>query len=529
MATSINLLTATASELEAKLANNSVNSRQLVKLYLNQISQYNGYLKAVLAVAPEDLLDNTAAKLDAERAEGRIRGPLHGIPIIVKVPTSCLYYYSFGTFILTLWRIQDHIATVPELGLPTTGGSLALVGSRPRKNADIIERLIAAGAIILGKANLSEWSWYRSDMAAMGWSAVGGQTQSAYVRGGVRKDDSLGGHSNPGGSSTGSAVAVAAGFSPISVGGDTMGSIIMPSDRAALYAMKPTVKIVSQNGIIPITLELDSAGPMAKSALDLANLLDVLVDPSKTTIPTGGYKSAATGSWGDIRIGILEPEKWLFDTKLVKYEEQASEQMLREWKLAYEKLKSVAKVVKPVTMISLDESTDNGRIRIFNAFDTTFKDLFKDYLSGVDNSKIHSLEDLVEFNKEHADQELPPGADNQAALLRALQAKMTDKEYHNIMTSARERCGKGGIDKTLEENEVDVIIGPGDGPMFSIALTAGYPVATVPLGYLDFNGRPFGLQIAAKAHQEALLVQAQSACEATFPKRQPPPLHEIAM
>ncbi|KAH0524976.1 hypothetical protein TsFJ059_007409 [Trichoderma semiorbis] len=474
--TDINVLTVTASELGFKLNDNSITSRQLVKLYLSQIAKYNGYLKAVIAVASEELLDKTAAGLDAERAAGNVRGPLHGIPIILK----------------------DNIATVPELGLPTTGGSLALVGSKPRKNAEIVE-----------------------------------QTQSAYVRGGLREDDSIGGHSSPGGSSTGSAVSVAAGFSPIAVGADTMGSLIMPSDRSALYTIKPTVKIVSQTGIIPITLELDSAGPMAKSALDLANLLQILVDPSKTTIPEGGYKSAATGSWDNIRIGILEPEKWLFDTKLVKYENQATDQMLREWKQAYEKLKSIAKVVKPVTLISLEESTDNGRIKIWNAFDTTFKDLIKDYLSGVDNSKIHSLEDLIEFNKTHADKELPPGesirADNQAALLRALQAKMTDDEYKDIMNSARELCGKNGIDKTLEENDVDIIIGPGDGPMFGIALTAGYPVATVPLGYLKFNGRPFGMQIAAKAHQEALLVQAQSAWEATFPKRQPPPLHEIAL
>ncbi|KAL7946394.1 amidase family protein [Trichoderma barbatum] len=507
MASNLNLLTVTASELEVKLNDKSVTSRQLVKLYLSQIAKYNGYLKAVIAVAPDDLLDKTAAELDAERATGNIRGPLHGIPILLK----------------------DNIDTVPGLGLPTTGGSLALVGSRPRRNATIVEQLIAAGVIIIGKANLSEWSWYRSDMAGLGWSAVGGQTQSAYVRGGLREDDSIGGHSSPGGSSTGSAVAVAAGFSPISVGADTMGSLIMPSDRSALYTIKPTVKIVSQNGIIPITLELDSAGPMAKSASDLANLLQVLVDPSKTTIPKGGYKSVVTGSWGDIRIGVLEPEKWLFETKLVQYEKQATDQMLGEWKQAYEKLKSVAKIVKPVTLLSLEESTDNGKIRMWNAFDATFKDLIKNYLSGVDNSKIHSLGDLIEFNKAHADQELPPGADNQAALLRAAQADMTDDEYRNIMNSARERCGKRGIDRTLEENEVDIIMGPGDGPMFGIALTAGYPVATLPLGYLEFNGRPFGMQIAAKAHQEALLIQAQSAWEATFPKRQPPPLHEVAI
>ncbi|QPC80179.1 hypothetical protein HYE68_010931 [Fusarium pseudograminearum] len=173
-AVNVNPLTATASELQTRLADNSITSRQLVKIYLDQICHYNGYLKAVIATAPEDLLDKTAAALDQERIQGYVRGPLHGIPILVK----------------------DNIATGPALGLPTTCGSLALQGSKPRHNAGIIDQLQAAGAIILGKANLSEWAWYRSDFADSGWSAVGGQTQSAYVRGGFdRNNDSNGGHS----------------------------------------------------------------------------------------------------------------------------------------------------------------------------------------------------------------------------------------------------------------------------------------------------------------------------------------------
>ncbi|WVO13615.1 hypothetical protein L204_101236 [Cryptococcus depauperatus] len=476
MTTSINLLTATASELQAKLADHSVTSGQLVQLYLKQIAQYNTYLKAVIAVAPSDLLANTAAELDEERARGNIRGSLHGIPILVK----------------------DNIAT-----------------------------LIAAGAIILGKANLSEWAWYRSDFADSGWSAVGGQTQSAYVRGGFRSDDSNNGHSNPGGSSSGSAVAVAAGLSPVSIGTETMGSLIVPSDRSALYTIKPTLKIVPQEGIIPISLDADSAGPMTKSVLDLANVLDAIVDASKTAVPEGGYKSAVTGEWGDIRIGILEPDKWLFPTKFVKYEKEASDQMLRDWKLAYAKLASVAKVVKPVTLISVDEATENGEKDIGNAFCYTFKGLLENYLASIDDCKIHTLADLIDFNKEHAEQELPPSASNQAILIGALHPNMTDEQYHSLLNFARDRCGKRGIDKTLEENGVDIIMGPGDGLMFNIAASAGYPVASLPLSYLDFNGRAFGLQIMAKAHQDALLIRAQSAWEATFPKRQPPLLDEI--
>ncbi|KAK5659422.1 hypothetical protein OQA88_623 [Cercophora sp. LCS_1] len=491
MATDINLLTATASELQARLGSSSITSQQLVKLYVDQISQYNGYLKA--------------KELDDERASGHVRSPLHGIPILIK----------------------NNIATAPDLGLQTTCGSLALVGSRPRANAGIIDKLIVAGAIILGKANLSEWAWFRSDFADSMWSAVGGQTQSAYVRGGFRKDDTGGGHSNPGGSSSGSAVSVAAGFSPVSIGIETMGSLIMPSDRSALYTIKPTLKIVSQEGIIPVTPDADMAGPMTKSVLDLADILDAIVDPGKTTAPKGGYRGAVTGDWGDIRIGYLDPKDWLFPTKIVKYEKSASDPMMREWKAAYEKLATAAKVVKPVTLLSPDESTDHGKKDFWDTVTAKFKGLLEEYLASVDDAKVQTLEDLIKFNEEHAAEELPPSADNQAGFIRALSTKMSE-EIRNILSFARTRSGEQGIDKVLEENGVDIIIGPGDGPMFTISGMAGYPVASLPLGYLDFNGRPFGLQITAKAHQGALLIQAQSAWGATFPKRQPPPLGEIA-
>jgi amidase len=227
-----------------------------------------------------------------------------------------------------------------------------------------------------------------------------------------------------------------------------MGSLIMPSDRCALYTIKPTLKIVPQDGTIPTTLEADSAGPMAKSALDLADLLDVIADPSKTTIPKGGYKSAVTGKWSDIRIGVLEPGGWLFPTKIVKYEKEVSEQMvktslpsllqmhrchthhcfqMREWKAAYETLASVVKVVKPVTLLSVDESTEHGKRDINDAFckpwafrpyditlpnwqgllDARFKGLVEEYLASIDNTKVHTLEDIVKFNEENADEELP--------------------------------------------------------------------------------------------------------------------------
>jgi len=357
---------------------------------------------------------------------------------------------------------------------------------------------------------------------------VGGQTQSAYVRGGFRDDDTNGGHSNPGGSSSGSAVAVAAGFAPISIGTETMGSLMIPSDRAALYTIKPTVKLVPQGGIIPVTHEADSAGPMTKSVQDLADLLDVLVDPSQTKIPEGGYRSAVTGSWGDIRIGVLDPHKWLLPEKILKEEREATDQMMSEWSDAFKKLASLVKVVKPVTLISPEESTEGGKRDVWDAFRSTFQADLKDHLAGFDDSKIHSLEDLIEFNEQHAEHELGPSANNnQDALIKALNASMTNDNYKDLVDHAKNLCGKEGIDKVLDDNGVDILMGPGDGPLFTIFGTAAYPGATLPLGYLDFNGRPFGLQITTKAHQEALLIQVQSAWEATFPARQPPPLDEI--
>ncbi|KAF1818772.1 amidase family protein [Dissoconium aciculare CBS 342.82] len=482
---SINILAATATDLQILLSQGTITSRVLVDLYLQQISQYNGYLNAVIATAPTETLHYWADELDQERANGALRGPLHGIPILLK---ACL----------------DNIATGPDLALPTTCGSLALVDSRARYSATILIRS-------------------RSDLANCGWSAVGGQTQSPYVRGAFRDDDSCGGHSNPGGLSSGSAAAVAAGFCPIAIGTETMGSLVMPSQRAALYTIKPTLKIVSQAGIIPISDEADMAGPMAKFVADLANLMDVLVEPSKTDIPPNGYISAVTGSWDGIKVGVVDPEKWLFGHDTLKFEQSAHDQMIREWSAAYEKLEEHAQVVKHVELISEDGNAD---CIIYHKF----KHVLEKYLSTVDNCKIKTLDDLIEFNEQHAELELPAGANNQNGLLRARDSKMSDEEYHRIIASARETCGKNGIDKTLDDNAIDLIIGPGDGPMFCIAGAAGhdqingYPIATLPVGYLDFNGRPFGFQVMARAHQDALLIRVQSAWEATFPERRPPPL-----
>ncbi|KAF1954823.1 amidase family protein [Byssothecium circinans] len=497
----IDPFTATAADLQAHLAAGRTTTSALVDLYSNRIAKDNDYLRAVISTTPRQILDAEAKRLDDERESGKVRSALHGIPILLK----------------------DNIATHPNFGLDTTGGSLAFAGSRPHRHAEVAQRLIDAGALILGKASLSELNFYRSEGIPCAWCAVSGQGQSAYVRGGFRDDDTFGGHSNPGGSSSGPAISVSAGFAPVSIGAETIGSLIMPADRAALYTLKPTVGLVSQAGLIPVSPLCDSAGPMTKTTRDLADLLDVLIDPSKTKIPEGGYASAATGKWDSIRIGVLNPEDWLHGEQTIKPVKIATEQLVREVRAAYEKLAGRVEV-KEVSLISWAEAAQNGDKVIDKCFDSDYAKVLQEYLDTIDNSKVKSLDELIQWNKDHSDVELPPRYDNQNGLIRAQKSNISKEEYDEILSHSRRSGRENGIDKTLKENGVDVILGPGDGPLFYIAGIAGYPIASLPLSYLDFNGRPFGLVALATAHQESLLVQVQSAWEATFPKRQPPAL-----
>ncbi|KAF2872776.1 amidase family protein [Massariosphaeria phaeospora] len=482
----VNPLTATAADLQARLSAGKITTSSLLGVYLDRINQDNGYLRAIIATSPRHLWRQKPSDWMA--------------------------------------NVQpDNIATHPDLGLDTTAGSFAFVGSRPRANAPVVQKLYDAGALILGKASLSELSFYRSEGIPCAWCAVAGQGQSAYVRGGFRDDDSICGHSNPAGSSSGSAVAVSAGFAPISIGTETIGSLIMPADRAALYTIKPTVGIVPQSGIVPVSYLCDSAGPMTKTTRDLADILDIIVDPNKTNVPEGGYSSAATGRWDSIKIGVVRPRDWLHGEKLIKPEPGATKQLIKEVELAYKKLGTVTEV-KEVSLISWAEAAQNGDKVIDKCFDHDFASALQGYLDTVDNSRVTTLDELIKYNEDHADTELPPRYDNQNGLLRAQKSNLTQEEYDDILSFSRSAGRERGIDKTLKDNNVDVILGLGDGPLFYIAGIAGYPIASLPLGYLDFNGRPFGLVAMASAHQDALLVQVQSAWEATFPKRRPPPL-----
>ncbi|KAM5341687.1 hypothetical protein ACJ41O_014718 [Fusarium nematophilum] len=491
----LDVLTATAGELEHLLSSSTsgIDSKYLVKTYLAQISRHDAHLKAVVGTAPESILFERADMLDDERKQGKIRSPLHGIPIINK----------------------DNIATNASTGLDTTAGSLALVNSRPRENAAIVDRLLDAGAILLAKASLGTG-------LISGWSAVSGQAQSPYVRGGVLDGNTFSGHSNPGGSSSGSTIAVAAGFSPISIGTETFGSLMLPAGRAALYSLKPGRGHISTAGIVPISSFSDQPGPMTKTTRDLAMLMDVMTDPDR--IPPGGYISRVTGSWDGLKIGTLDPAKWKFSANTRKIlDEQMEKQLDGQVREAYKVIEQHASSFHHnVPLSSKNVLTLNGEDVLAKIFEFDFRGEFENYLKLLDSPQIRSLGELIEFNEKHADKELPPGNGNQDVLERCYNTSITPEE-RSVYAAHADKYGRElGVDKILEEYNLNIIMGPLESPLASIAAACGYPVAAMPLGYLDFNGQPHGL--CAVARDEGLLIQLQSAFEATFPHRKSPPL-----
>ncbi|KAI1378149.1 amidase signature domain-containing protein [Hypoxylon crocopeplum] len=495
----IDVLTVTAQELQTLLTNGTVTSTELIQIYLDQIDKHNhkgAKLNAIISLAPFDQLTARARELDEERSGGKVRGPLHGIPIIVK----------------------DSIMTEASLGMDTTCGSFALKGAKAIKNADIVNSVLQAGMIILGKTNLSEWAGKKGYMIPGGWSAVGGQTQSPYVRGGYVKGDTFLGNSNPCGSSSGSAVGVAAGFAPISLGTETDGSIIQPSGRSSVYGLKATVGTVSTKGTSPYSPFSDSLGPIARSPADLAALLGVLMQKD--------FGDSLSRSWKGQKVAFIDPYLWDIPEAAVRPVPGFTEYQ-RERYLAAATLieNNGAKVVRNAVLLQYSELEFNGKEAIEQVWDHDFASGLEEFLKGYHDAPIKNLKDLVRFNEEHADLELPEEFPNgQAQLTDALGDLMSDEDYEAAKVFLREKAKTHGFDKIFSEHGVNVLVMPQDCRITTIAAAAGYPVGIVPLGYADFNGRAFGLVIVAGEGREDQILEFMSAWEASNPTlRKPPP------
>ena len=471
-------------EWQAALGQGELTSRQLVELYLERIESLdtNGpELRAVLETNPDAL--DIATALDAERRSGTLRGPLHGIPVLVK----------------------DNIDTADRMH--TTAGSQALAEDRPTRDAFIVERLRAAGAIVLGKTNLSEWANFRSTHSSSGWSARGGQTRNPYAL-----------NRSPSGSSSGSAVAAASNFCAVAVGTETDGSITSPSAACSLVGLKPTVGLVSRSGIVPISHTQDTAGPMCRTVADAAVLLGALAGADPRDAATRGarprdYVAALdANALKGARIGVARE-------KFTGYSDATDAAFTR----ALDVLKDRGAVlVDPANIATAGQFGDAE----FDVLLYEFKsDLARYLATRPPGARARTLEALIAYNRAHDAVEMPYFG-QEIFEMSAKKGGLTSPGYRRALDKCRVLSRTRGLDATFARYRVDAIVAPTMGPTWLIDLVngdsfgsssttpcavAGYPAITVPMGYT--RGLPLGITFMGRAWSEATLLGIAYAYE----------------
>jgi len=485
----------TIPELQSGMQSGKYTARSLVKKYLDRIDDVdkNGpALNSIIELNPDAI--SIAEALDRERKEKGARGPLHGIPILIK----------------------DNIDTADRM--MTTAGSLALVGARPAEDAFVARKLREAGALILGKTNLSEWANFRSSHSSSGWSGRGGQTRNAYAL-----------DRNPCGSSSGSGVAPAANLCAAAVGSETDGSVVCPSSANSLVGIKPTVGLLGRSGIIPISHSQDTAGPMARTVTDAAILLGALtgVDPNDPmTRPSVGKsftdytqflnKDGLRGA----RLGVARKYFGFNDRVDKLLNDQIAE------------LKRMGAVIVDPADIPTSGKFDDSELEVLLY---EFKADLNTYLKRLgSSSRVHSLKEVIDFNEQNREREMPYFGQD---LFIKAEAKgpLTDKKYLQALAKNHLLSRTQGIDFIMRKHRLDAMIAPTGGPAWptdwingdhfsggysSASAVAGYPHITVPAGYVF--GLPVGISFFGEAWSEPKLIKYAYAFEQATKARQPP-------
>lgn len=474
-----------AAQLQSDMSQGRVTSTGIVRAYLARISELDRQgpqLNSIIALNPEAL--SQARRLDAERRHGRLRGPLHGIPVLIK----------------------DNVETADPMA--TTAGSLALVANMTRRDAPLVARLRAAGAVILGKTNLSEWANFRSIHSVSGWSAVGGIVRNPYAL-----------ERTACGSSSGSGAAVAAGFAPLAIGTETDGSVVCPASINGLVGIKPTLGLVSRNRIIPISSRQDTAGPLAASVPDAATLLTIIAgsdnaDPA--TQDADAHKSDyAAGLKGDVRgvrIGVLRDRVGDYP------------QITARFDAALDKLHAAGAVLVEIKDSKINHGLGEVETKAMLA---EFKVGLNAYLATTPAAvKSRTLAGLIAFNKAHADKEM--GLFQQELFEQAEATKgLDDPDYVAARAKATAIATVDGLDRLFKENDVQILVQPtqgtawltdpvnGDAPFgpsaSDLPAVAGYPHVSVPMGLVQ--GLPVGLSFIGPKWSEVNLLNAAYAYE----------------
>ncbi len=506
----------TIAQLQNDMAAGARSAVSVTECYLTAIAAVDGVLRSVIEINPDAL--EIAAQLDRERAAGRLRGALHGIPILLK----------------------DNIDTDDRM--QTTAGSLALLGSRPARDATVAAALRQAGAVILGKANLSEWANFRSTNSVSGWSARGGQCRNPYDLA-----------RNPCGSSSGSGAAVSANLAAVALGTETDGSIVCPSATCGIVGIKPTVGLTSRAGVIPVSHTQDTVGPMARAVADAAAVLGALTAADRRDNATGVRKRQAYSDYRPFlnadglrgaRIGVVR--------KTVSGYHAATDKVFEETIRAIGDAGAV--VIDPADIPTLADERLGASERI--VMQTDFKHDMAHYLADrvvVDEElpQPRSVADLIRFNQERAEQELVHFG--QERFEQAAQRGPLDgEEYLRALAMGRRLAGAEGLDAVLEAHNLDALIAPTGGPAWPIdpadgnfflggssrcAAVAGYPLVTVPAGFVQWappctcadaqnateSDLPVGLTFMGRAWSEPTLIRLAHAFERITQIRRPPP------
>ncbi|MEP6857863.1 MAG: amidase [Gemmatimonadales bacterium] len=486
----------TIADLQAGMSSGRMTSHSITQLYMARIAELDRKgptLRHVLEVNPDAL--SIADSLDRERKSGRVRGQLHGIPILLK----------------------DNIDTADSM--TTTAGSLALEGSIPLQDAFIAAKLRSAGAVLLGKANLSEWANIRSTHSSSGWSGRGGQAKNPYVL-----------DRNPCGSSSGSGGAVSANLCAGAIGTETDGSIVCPSSANGIVGIKPTLGLVSRSGIIPIAHSQDTAGPMARTVRDAAIILNAL-----TGIDTRDSTTMVNRSRGQMdytrfldpnglrgaRIGVARAKFFGYSDVTDKLVNDAIDAMKANG----------AVIVDPANIETAGKFDDSE-------LDVLLYELKADlnaYLAGLGpKAPVRTLQNIIDFNENHRAQEMPWFG--QELFIQA-QAKgpLTDKKYRDALAKDLRMSRTEGIDATMKKYKLDAIVAPTGGPAWvtdlvngdhfsgassTPAAVAGYPNINVPAGYS--HNLPVGISFFGRAYSEPTLIKIAYAYEQATKHRRAP-------
>ena len=487
----IDLERATILDLQRAMRTGQLSSMQLTRFYLDRIRRLDPRLHSVIATNPHAI--RIAAESDRLRRHHGPRSLMEGIPILLK----------------------DNVDTDDQLR--TTAGSFALYHARPARDAHLVTRLRDAGAVVLGKANLSEWANFRSTMSSSGWSAVGGLTANPYVL-----------DRNPCGSSSGSGTAVSAHLATVAIGTETDGSIVCPSGATGIVGVKPSIGLVSRSGVVPISAEQDTAGPMARNVTDAAIVLAAVNGPDRRDPSTvegapfarddytrfldpNALRGKRIGVWRDATGGTSPETDAVFDG-------------------AVQQLQALGASTVDVTIPYQDIVNENE----FPALLIEFKHDINAYLAATGGRHPSDLAGLIEFNRDNAEREMPYFGQEIFEAAQATSGDLTDPEYQQIRAAATD-AARRGIDETLAAHRLDAIVAPtnspawrttlGEGDAFlfgssSPAAVSGYGNVTVPMGFV--GPLPVGMSIIGGRFSEPTLLAIGFAFEQGTQVRQPP-------